>query len=228
MTADAIFRSFDFYRLASDAQRAEYVAGVTTASLREGDTFYREGDVCPHIGLVGRGDIRVFKEAPGAREITLYHVRDGEPCLINMLCVFLGRPPRHRPSPRLRRSAAIMAAGCGASIRIASDDRVRAFVFETMAARLMEVMTLTVEISVSRMDARLASLLLRLVNIRGSSTIPMTHDDVAAELGLARMMSRLLKEFERAGALRLSRGRLSVVNRAMLADLAASAGTSLK
>jgi len=67
------------------------------------------------------------------------------------------------------------------------------------------------------------------VDLRGDSTIQMTHDDLAAELGTAReVVSRLLKEFERAGALRLSRGRLTIVDRAMLADLSASAGASLK
>jgi CRP/FNR family transcriptional regulator, anaerobic regulatory protein len=79
------------------------------------------------------------------------------------------------------------------------------------------------------MDARLASLLLRLVDLRGDSTIQMTHDDVAAELGYRpRGRQPLLKEFERAGALRLSRARLTIVGPAILADLASSASASLK
>ena len=65
MTADEILRSFDFYRLATPERRAEYAAAASTVSLPEGVTFYREGDLCPHIALVGRGDIRVFREVPG-------------------------------------------------------------------------------------------------------------------------------------------------------------------
>jgi CRP/FNR family transcriptional regulator len=227
MTADEILRSFDVYRLATPERRAEYAAAVSTVSLPEGATFYREGDMCPHIALVGRGDIRVFREAPGGREITLYHVREGEPCLINMLSVFLGRPATASSVVEAATAAAIVPA---AAVRqwMATDERVRAYLFETMAARLTEVMLLTVEISVSRMDARLASLLLRLVDLHRTRTIRLTHDELAAELGTAReVVSRLLKEFERAGALRLARGQVTVVEPSRLADVAASASTSV-
>jgi CRP/FNR family transcriptional regulator len=49
-----------------------------------------------------------------------------------------------------------------------------------------------------------------------------------AELGTAReVVSRLLKEFERAGALRLARGHVTVVDQSMLAKFAASAAASV-
>ena len=83
MTADAILGAFDFYRQAAPESRAQVAAATTPVSLRKGATFYREGDVCQHFALVGHGDIRVFKGAATVPEITLYHVRDGEPCLLN-------------------------------------------------------------------------------------------------------------------------------------------------
>ena len=220
MTSDTILRSFEFYRLATPQRRAEYLAAATAVSLPEGAAFYRECDMCPHIGLVGRGDIRVFKEAPGGREITLYHVRDGEPCLINMLCVFLGCPATASAVAEARTDAVVVPA---AAVRkwITTDELIRSYVFETMAARLTEVMTLAVEISVSRMDVRLAGLLLRLVSVHADETVSLTHDELAAELGTAReVVSRLLKEFERAGALRLARGHVTVVDQSRLIGLA--------
>lgn len=227
MTVHEILESFDFYRRAPPERRAEYAAAASAVSLPEGATFYREGDGCPHIALVGRGDIRVFREAPGGREITLYHVRDGEPCLINVLSVFLGRPAAATSVVEAATDAAIVPA---ATVRqwMATDERVRAYLFETMAARLTEVMMLTVEISVSRMDARLSSLLLRLADLHRTRTIRLTHDELAAELGTAReVVSRLLKEFERAGALRLARGHVTVVDRAMLANFAGTTGAAV-
>lgn len=226
MTADQILGSFEFYRLAAPERRREYAAAATTVSLPEGATFYREGDLCPNIALVGRGDIRVYSQAPDGRAITLYHVRDGEPCLINLLSVFLGRPAAASSVVEAETEAAIVPAS---AVRqwMANDERIRAYLFETMAARLTEVMMLTVEISVSRMDTRLASLLLRLAERDRSDTIRLTHDELAGELGTAReVVSRLLKEFERAGALRLARGSLTVVDRSVLGSVAASAGAS--
>jgi CRP/FNR family transcriptional regulator, anaerobic regulatory protein len=227
MTADTILHSFEFYRLATPQQRGDYLTAATAVSLPEGAAFYRERDLCPHIAFVGRGDIRVFKEAPGGREITLYHVRDGEPCLINMLCVFLGCPATASSVAEARTDAVIVPA---AVVRkwITTDERIRSYVFETMAARLTEVMTLAVEISVSRMDARLASLLLRLVSVHADGTLPLTHDELAAELGTAReVVSRLLKEFERAGAVRLARGHITVIDQTRLTAVAASAAARI-
>jgi CRP/FNR family transcriptional regulator len=227
MTADAILRSFAFYRLAAPPQRAEYLSSVTTVALPEGVTFYRQGDMCPHIAFVGRGDIRVFKEAPGGREVTLYHVCDGEPCLINMLCVFLHRPAIASAVIEAPTNAAIVPARV---VRgwMASDERVREYVFETIAARVTEVMTLAIEVCVSRMDVRLASLLLRRVDRQKHGTLRLTHDELAVELGTAReVVSRLLKEFERAGVLRLARGQITVVDSSGLAHHAAPTGTLL-
>lgn len=223
MTADAILSALDFYRLAAPHRRAEYAGMTTAVSLSEGTMFYHEGDACQQVGIVGRGDIRVFRTAPGGREITLYHVRDHEPCLVNMLSVFLSRPAGASAVVEARTDAVLVPASV---VRkwLTRDESVRTFIFETMAARLTEVMTLAVEISVSRMDVRLASLLLRLVDVHGvNGTIHRTHDELAAELGTAReVVSRLLKELERAGALHLARSQITVLDAAILAHHAAS------
>ena len=220
MTAGAILECFDFYRRAAPEARGQLTAATTRVSLRKGTTFYREGDMCPHFGLVGRGDIRVFKGAAAGREITLYHVRDGEPCLLNMLSVFLERPAAATAVAEAETDAIVVPA---ASMRkwLSIHESVRTFVFEAMSVRLTDVMTLAVEVSIHRMDVRLASLLLKLADV--THAIHLTHDELATELGTAReVVSRLLKEFERAGALHLGRGFVQILDASMLANVTAS------
>ena len=215
MTADAILGSFDFYRQVPPESRAALAAATTTVVLRKGATFYREGDVCQHFGLIGRGDIRVFKGAPTGREITLYHVRDGEACLLNMLSVFLGRPAAATAVVEAETEALVVPANV---IRkwLSIHESIRTFVFEAMSVRLTDVMTLTVEVSIRRMDVRLASVLLHLADV--NRAVHLTHDELATELGTAReVVSRLLKEFERSGALHLGRGHVTIVDPSMLA-----------
>ena len=49
----------------------------------------------------------------------------------------------------------------------------------------------------------------------------MTHEELATELGTAReVVSRLLKDFERMGAIVMARGRLELRNPSFLRDLA--------
>ncbi len=63
------------------------------------------------------------------------------------------------------------------------------------------------------MDRRGAELLVRRFSHRGIPLreISATHEELAAELGTAReVVSRLLKEFERLGAITLARGRIEL------------------
>ena len=187
VTADAILESFDFYRRAAPESRAQLAAATTVVSLGKGTMFYREGDVCRHFGLVGHGDIRVFKGAATGREITLYHVRDGEPCLLNMLSVFLDRPAVATAVVEAETDAIVVPANV---IRtwLSIHETVRTFVFEAMSVRLTDVMTLATEVSIRRMDVRLASLLLKLADV--NRAIHLTHDELATELGTARRRER--------------------------------------
>jgi CRP/FNR family transcriptional regulator len=105
---------------------------------------------------------------------------------------------------------------------LTKSDAIRRFVFETTASRVVDILALVEEITVRRMDARLASLLLRRTAAQEpDAAIVVTHDELAAELGTAReVVSRVLKEMERRGALRLARGRIVVVDERVLAGFA--------
>jgi len=96
---------------------------------------------------------------------------------------------------------------------------VRSYVFETMAQRLTEVMTLAEEIAFGKMDRRVAGLLVQ--RFSRDRAFAATHEELAVELGTAReVVSRLLKDFERMGAIAMARGRLELRNASLLRDLA--------
>jgi CRP/FNR family transcriptional regulator, anaerobic regulatory protein len=213
----AILEMFPFYRQSPRPLRASIGDMTEYARLEPGVFFYREGDVCEHFALVGAGNIRVFKIGDTGREVTLYHVQDGEPCLINMLCVILGRPAMATAQVEIATEAAIVP---GAAVRawVATSESLRNFIFHTMATRVVDVMTLVEEISFHRMDSRLATLLLQRFATR--SVIEATHEDIAAELGTAReVVSRLLKEFVRHGAIQATRGHLELRDETVLREL---------
>lgn len=84
----------------------------------------------------------------------------------------------------------------------------RTFVFTLFAARLATLMRLVEDMAFRRVDQRLAGLLLS----RGPE-LHTTHEELATELGTAReVVSRILKSFEREGAVQLGRGSVTVVD----------------
>lgn len=214
----SILEKFSFYRGATPPVRAKIAEAGTYAALPPGTTFFREGEMCKYFGGVGTGDIRVFKNSESGREMTLYHVQGGELCLVNMLCLFLGRPAMASAVVENSIEAVVFD---GPAFRDWFENHivVRDFVFEAMARRLVEVMTLVEEIAFAKMDRRVAGLLLQ--RFSPDRAFAVTHEELATELGTAReVVSRLLKDFERMGAIVMARGRLELRDASFLRDLA--------
>jgi CRP/FNR family transcriptional regulator len=209
-----ILEMFPFYQRSPESLRSKIVETAEYARLPADAFFYREGESCGHFAVVGRGRIRVFKIGETGREVTLYRVQDGEPCLVNMLCVMLGRPAMATAQVEIETEAAVFPGGVMREW-VATSESLRNFIFETMATRVVDVMTLVEAIAFHKIDSRLAALLLQRFATR--RVISATHEDIAAELGTVReVVSRLLKEFERRGAIEVARGHLELRDEAIL------------
>jgi CRP/FNR family transcriptional regulator len=85
----------------------------------------------------------------------------------------------------------------------------RYFVFDIMSRRLATVMALVEEVAFGRMDIRLRDYLTEKAD---HGVIISTHQKIADDLGTSReVVSRLLKDFERKGALTLSRNEITIL-----------------
>lgn len=219
MQATRILERFSFYRDGPAALQRDILAAGELARLPVGTYFSHEGDRCQHVAVVGHGNIRVFKAGDMGQEITLYHVQDEEPCLVNMLAVFLDRPAMASAIVETPTDAVLMPA---ALFRhwVDTVSTVRRFVFENMATRVVDVLVLVESLAFRKMDQRLARLLLDRFSheTQGVPVIAKTHEELARELGTAReVVSRLIKEFARLGAISVGRGRIELVDRQVLA-----------
>ena len=204
----AALDGFSFFRHATPEVRSALESAGRPLVLPPGAFLFRDGDRCEQFALVGRGSVRVFKTGETGREITLYHVRAGEICLMNTLCVLLGTPARATAFVEAPLEALVLTRPVFLEW-LRTSEAVRSFIFEAMAQRLVDVMTLVEEIAFSKMDVRLADLLCRRFANKGLplSALATTYEEIAAELGTVReVVSRLLKEFERLGALETARG----------------------
>ena len=189
----------------------------TIVHLAAGDYFLREGDTCAHFAILVSGKMRVFKLGEGGQEITLYHVGAGEACPLNVSCILSDRPVPAMARVEEEVEAVVVPASTFRAW-IAEYEPLRRFVFQMFSSRLTEVMSLVEEVAFRRMDQRLARRLADLLT--DSESVEITHADIAADLGTAReVVSRLLKEFERRGAIRLSRGRILLRDQSILLDL---------
>lgn len=185
-------------------------SSAVRGTLPPNTVLLRPGDACEHFFLVARGSVRVQRLSETGREIVLYRIGPGESCILTTAALLAAE----RYSAEAVAETVVETIGFPAStfdILVSTSRSFRAAVFATYAARLAELMLLVEEVAFKRVDVRLARCLLRLQD--GSATVPLTHRELAIELGTAReVVSRQLKEFERRGWVRLRTGAVVVEN----------------
>jgi len=210
----AILVQSSLYQSADADLRSQMKERSRTAKLPVGTFYIHEGDTVENFAIVGEGQLRVFKTGESGREITLYTVNPGESCLLNITSIM-----SNTPSPATAQAVSPVQALLFPAKLLKSwiEERsiVREFIFGTLATRVATMMSLVEEITFRKIDRRLAEFLIeRAENKTGVvPTIAMTHEQIASELGTAReVVSRVLKEFERQGVVRLQRGQITLID----------------
>lgn len=180
-------------RLAKEGQLVTVPAGTV---------IYREGDNCPGLAFVLEGRVRVFGSGPAQREITLYEVLAGETCILNASCLMSGQP-YPASATVLEPVTAVQIPASVFQQLVATSFELRGFLFGLFSQRLNEIMELVHEVTFGRLDQRLWDYL---VEKSDNQVVHATHLQIANDLGTSReVISRLLKDFEMRGKVRLSR-----------------------
>jgi len=205
-----VLNQYAFYRNAPETLQEEIYAQAVIVKLEPDTFFYERANRCEHIALIGSGSVRVYVVGDTGREITLYHVRPGETCPVNVITGLL-----NMDAPAMAVNEEHLVAVLLPVKRfhrwVSEQEVVRQFIFETFATRMIDILSLMEDISFRKMDQRLANFLSG--QFAQSSSEPpvanLTHEKIAVELGSAReVISRLLREFERKGVIELARGRI--------------------
>jgi CRP/FNR family transcriptional regulator, anaerobic regulatory protein len=189
------------------------IKGLLTASRRQmipsGTRIYHEGDACSAIAFVLSGEVRVYKIGQTGREITLYEIGPGETCILNASCILAGQNyPAHAVT--VADTDLLLVPSAEFRRMVSEHELMREFVFTLLSRRLSGVMELVEEIAFGRMDERLTDYL---VERSANNRLETTHQRIANDLGTSReVVSRLLKDFERAGKVRLSRSEITLIS----------------
>ena len=170
-----------------------------------------KGDPVSGAYLVTAGSLRVYTIDLKGNETTLYTVLPGVSCLLALNCVFSELRYPAWVSVDLVPTKLITIPSVIFKQLYSEEPAIRNFTFSVLSARIFDLMS-TLEESMSlSMNQRLASFLIRTANHEG--VVKMSHQDIASHLGTAReVISRLLKQFEKRGLLKLFRGSIRIIS----------------
>ena len=182
-----------------------------TKSYKAGEIILNENSYIRSIPIVMKGMIKVIRTEEDCREILLYYIKAGESCIMS----FLGG--MHRETSKVKAEVEE-----DAEILFLPVDKVSLFIkeypewldyiFRLYHKRFEELLEIINAIAFKKVDERLMTLLRKKAELTDNPVISITHEQLANELGTARVVvSRLLKQLEENGAVHLRRHKITLV-----------------
>jgi CRP/FNR family transcriptional regulator len=163
--------------------------------------FY-QGDICKDILFLTNGNVRLYIQGEGQEEITLYTLKPLEQCVVNTASLVAQSVAIGTATTETDISGYLLDHESIRSLMAQSPEYL-SFMFSLFTVRLASLATLIEDIKFKRLDVRL----LEWLNHQENSRIEMTHEQIAIQLGTSRVVvSRLLKDLEHKGKVRLERG----------------------
>ncbi|UKJ06680.1 Crp/Fnr family transcriptional regulator [Solitalea lacus] len=180
----------------------------TQKNYKAGSTILNENANIRSIPIVINGTIKVIRTEEDGREILLYYIKAGESCIMS----FLGglHHETSKVKAQVEEDAEILFLPVDkVSLFIKEYPQWLDYIFRLYHKRFEELLEIVNAIAFKKVDERLLALLKKKANLTQSNTIQITHEQLANELGTARVVvSRLLKQLEESGVVQLGRNKI--------------------
>lgn len=179
----------------------------------------QRGDEVAGAYLVERGALRIYYVSGDGREGTLYWVDPGQSCILALNSLFARSAyPAWVETDDAETEVAVIGGEAYREL-FRSEPAVQRFTFDALSSRLFDLMTLLQETASMGLEQRVAAHLLR--RSMGGDALETTHEQIAHHLGSSReVVSRVLRNIARSGALQLSPRTIMIVDAEKLRHIA--------
>ena len=181
------------------------------ALLKDGDILMSPGAYIRSIPIILKGNIKILRTDEDGREILMYYLGSGESCAMSLTCCLNAKKSEVLAIAE-EKTEMILLPVQHVEEWITKYPTWRSFVFQTYQRRFDDLLTTIDSVAFHKMDERLWQYLQRKAGLTATKSLGTTHEEIALELGTSReVISRLLKQLEKLGRLRLSRNRIELV-----------------
>lgn len=183
----------------------------TFKTFAEGEIILSENMYIKSIPIVKSGSIRVMRTDDDGRELLLYYIKTGESCIMS----FLGGI--HHDTSKVKAIAdeeteILFIPIDNLLVLIKEVPEWLDYIFWLYHKRFEELLEVVNAIAFKKLDERLLNFIRTKCENSGVKSIYITHEQIANELGTARVVvSRLLKQIEDQGLIKLGRNKISLI-----------------
>lgn len=205
----------DLQQIAEFKTSPELVEKLQQYSIRKeyeaGNIILNENANIRSIPIVTKGTLKVIRTEEDGREILLYYIKAGESCIMS----FLGglHNETSKVKAEVEEDAEILFLPVDkVSLFIKEYPQWLDYIFRLYHKRFEELLEIVNSIAFKKVDERMLALLNKKTELTGNKTLNITHEQLANELGTARVVvSRLLKQLEEIGKVKLGRNKITLM-----------------
>jgi CRP/FNR family transcriptional regulator len=180
-------------------------------NFEAGTIILNENAPIRSIPIVTKGTLKVIRTEDDGREILLYYIKAGESCIMS----FLGglHNETSKVKAEVEEEAEILFLPIEkVSLFIKEYPQWLDYIFRLYHKRFEELLDIVNAIAFKKVDVRMITLLNKKVELTGNKRVNITHEQLASELGTARVVvSRLLKQLEENGVVELGRNKITLL-----------------
>ena len=177
---------------------------IKPIAIPQNTLLFYQGDVCDTILWLTHGEVRLYTQSDSIEEITLYTLKAGEQCIVNTASL-LSQTNAVASAETLTDIKGYVIDVQSVKILSKMSDVYQDYLFSLYQLRFEELTSLVNDIKFKRLDIRVLEWLQK----QPTQRISITHEQLATKLGTSRVVvSRLLKEMELEGKVKLHRGKI--------------------
>ena len=203
----------EYYNVVFEQELLNEIAEVGTYRfVKENELLLDIGDQFHQIPLMLTGAIKISRETKAGEEIVLYFLERGDTCTITFGSGLQSSKSKVRGVAE-KDSEIIFIPVEKLEEWMVKYPSWRSFVIDSYNIRLNEMLEAIDTLAFMKMDQRLFKYLIDKVQIMRSTTLNTTHQEIAVDLNTSRVViSRLLKQLENEGKIKLYRNKIEVVD----------------
>lgn len=170
------------------------------------------GQKLEFVPILLSGNIKVLREDESENEILLYVLEEGDTCAMSLTCCFSNKMSKIRAVAD-KPSEVIMISILKMQEWLNTYEDWRNFILQSYQTRFNEMLETIDTLAFMKMDERLFKYLTDQVKLNASEIIEITHQSIADDLNTSRVViSRLLKQLEIEGKIKLGRNKIEVLS----------------
>jgi len=182
----------------------------TAKLLKKGEVLLQVDAPVYSIPIVLSGAVKV-NQMDEDKEMLLYYLKSGDMCIMSFLGGFYGEKSKIKAVAGEDSEVLLIPVNQIGEL-LKSKPEWTTYIFEVYHRRFNELLDVIGAVAFKKMDERLLAFIRRRAEILGTNELQITHEELARELGTARVVvSRLLKELENKNIVTLSRNRITLV-----------------